>query len=684
MQGGKEANPGSDVGDRETEGRSDWRSTFRRANFTLGCFSFALGAIAINPTKLQGLPLYALVFFLALLSAITSVAVSLIYSGAVWVGKRLTHWLLSPESVIRTRARKVTPEARRGLRLVLTVAGCMASGALVVLVVNGIVQDHRRGCSTPVEVPVAASPQMYETASTLARAFERSTARRHDGCPQADLSVYAVDSSAFRQGLPANWTTRDGDPGSPNYLRDLGPRPQLWLPDSTVDVDRLIRAIDQNHTGPELGRPVIFGGSELVLAVPADQDRPAGPVPGDWPALIAAYSRAKFQVVGPDSTTSADGQALLAATYPTGAHWNDRQFAAARSIESVLATGRAKAKYPLGDAATLLRQYRQTQCSGVRVALIVPEQFATRPAYAGPPVRIDPDCAESGPHPLTTIQPLRTVVMNRPLLPIIWPGDDVTGTDSAAGTAADFSHWLATANGQAVIESTGLTPGGRGSGLDRQLLDRIDAALRQRSEIARPAEILFAIDTSGSMATRLDLGAAVLDATVDRLSDTDQLGLLTFGGDRARVLQAVRPAQAPAGGDPADVAGPGRSTRDAVRRALGALKAAGGTPLHQAFQTGVRLLLDRPADATSRPPTIRALVVMTDGRDTADGGTKPFVVARDARQGGVQVFVVAAGSIDCSLPDLTTITQSSGGRCINARGGPETIADQLAAAIWGI
>jgi Mg-chelatase subunit ChlD len=156
---------------------------------------------------------------------------------------------------------------------------------------------------------------------------------------------------------------------------------------------------------------------------------------------------------------------------------------------------------------------------------------------------------------------------------------------------------------------------------------------------------------------------------------------MAFGGgqDGARFLvkpRSVGPVSSASGGQ----AKPGQTTRDAVRGALRRLRAGGGTPLLRALDLGLNTLLSRPA---AKPEAIRALVMVTDGRDTV-GGPNPGPATARARKAGVRVYVIATGSVDCSQPVLAAVTSDSGGRCMVAEDGPETTADALTAAIWGV
>jgi von Willebrand factor type A domain-containing protein len=283
----------------------------------------------------------------------------------------------------------------------------------------------------------------------------------------------------------------------------------------------------------------------------------------------------------------------------------------------------------------------------------------------------------------------------------------------ATRTAAEFGRWLGTDEGKRAVRATGLhtgssrparlhSPAPIGSELDRALKRAVAQAMEHYQEVTRPVTLLLAVDTSGSMASRSALAAAVLNDTADRLSDSDQLGLLSFGGGPNGVRDLVPTARpgAPsrsrsASGSTTAQVTPSLSTREAVRDSLARLRPAGGTPLLRGIDHGVRTLLALPPDpgrpagvdglpVSGEPTPIRALAVLTDGEDTVGGPTPIEVVAEQAERGGVQVFVVTVGTADCSNPALQTITTGSGGSCLVAKNGAEASAAALTSAIWGV
>ena len=65
------------------------------------------------------------------------------------------------------------------------------------------------------------------------------------------------------------------------------------------------------------------------------------------------------------------------------------------------------------------------------------------------------------------------------------------------------------------------------------------------------------------------------------------------------------------------------------------------------------------------PRAFRAVVVLTDGEDTAsDIGAEEAVEVADARN--VRIVVVTVGEIRCASAGLIALTRSTGNRCVDA------------------
>ncbi len=188
-----------------------------------------------------------------------------------------------------------------------------------------------------------------------------------------------------------------------------------------------------------------------------------------------------------------------------------------------------------------------------------------------------------------------------------------------------------------------------GSGAeDAPILSENGAALADPMVLDRaqplPLRLVLLVDTSGSMRNAMDAVRHAAAEAVQRLADTDALGLIAFADE-------VRPLAEP--------------TRD--RRQLGAaiagLKAEGGTALYDAIKAGVAQVREAGGGR-------RAVVVLTDGKDEGAPGTPGSTtrlepLKRILAEAGVPVYVLALGS-DVDLAVLQEIATESGGRVYSA------------------
>ncbi len=158
----------------------------------------------------------------------------------------------------------------------------------------------------------------------------------------------------------------------------------------------------------------------------------------------------------------------------------------------------------------------------------------------------------------------------------------------------------------------------------------------QRSGPHTPLHLVFAVDTSGSMAG-MPITAAIAagQRLLDAVGSDDKVGLVVFDSS-ARVVA------------------PMTSNVAAVRSALSSLTTSSGTSLYDGVSTAARLA---GGDASAN----RVVVVLSDGADTSSRITLPALEQR-LRASGVEVDAVgltASGSYDAS--DLKRITGISGG-----------------------
>jgi VWFA-related protein len=158
-------------------------------------------------------------------------------------------------------------------------------------------------------------------------------------------------------------------------------------------------------------------------------------------------------------------------------------------------------------------------------------------------------------------------------------------------------------------------------------------------EAVSPVSIVLAIDASGSMKKWADTAKAAASAFVKAIRPQDALGILMFADSSQLAVDLT-------------------TDRDKAEAAISAYVPKGGTALYDAIGDS----LARLQKAEGR----RAVVVVTDGRDEDNAGTKPgsartFAdVAKAAHSGGAIIFGIGVGqNVDRFV--LSTLASESGG-----------------------
>jgi hypothetical protein len=188
----------------------------------------------------------------------------------------------------------------------LLVVGVVLSTALALGVppawdfARGVAIDVR-GCSPATQLRVVASPATVATARELAGAYERFTADENHGCPTADVYVYAAQTSEIREELGKQWSDGSG------ALRDLGPRPDVWLAGTSHETAGLGSAIASSTT-------VAF--SPVVLAVPQGVTNLQPRQSAGWNELFGRLTDQGVPVVRADPDSSPTPGTSAASTTP--------------------------------------------------------------------------------------------------------------------------------------------------------------------------------------------------------------------------------------------------------------------------------------------------------------------------------------------------------------------------------
>lgn len=141
-----------------------------------------------------------------------------------------------------------------------------------------------------------------------------------------------------------------------------------------------------------------------------------------------------------------------------------------------------------------------------------------------------------------------------------------------------------------------------------------------RGETALPREVIFVIDTSGSMhGDSIEQARAALSLALTRLAARDRFNVIEFNSTARALFDGARPANA-------------EQVRQAVRW-VESLEANGGTEMFEA--------LDMALDGATHADRVRQVVFLTDG---SVGNEDTLFGLIEARLGDSRLFTVGIGS----------------------------------------
>ncbi|MFI5910738.1 substrate-binding domain-containing protein [Dactylosporangium sp. NPDC051541] len=529
------------------------------------------------------------------------------------------------------------------------------------------------GCPRPAGVRVLTSQEQLDAVRQLADAYESATAAAGHGCPAAELYVYAARPADARDAIGSGWTN--------DALGQIGPRPDVWLPDSTADVDAARDAAAKFAVPVPIAEQRVIAASPIVLGVPA------AAVPGDladrredltWKQLWDEVARRGWDVLRPDPAVSGAGALATTVLYDR-THLDGP---AARTVEQRIERSLDAGGFPLGDSTELLCRKRAEDPH--RAAVLTTEQALVRYNQGlgcgfdqGPPGTGDS---------LVAFYPTDTVGADHPLVRLGW--DTTAATTTAA--VKDLESWLGRDEGKRALVRAALRPPplfdvaeplterfGAHAGVVFERRppppDTIRTTLRRYSQARRPGRVLLAMDVSGSMQTlaggrqtRFQIATAGVGKALDLMSGRDEFGLRVFPGAGPDIVALGR----------ADVPVDGVPRAKAAVDGLAKVKPGGDTPLLPTIADGVR------DAAAGKDEQIAGLVVLTDGSDTS--GVDPASIDAQVRGKGVRVFVIAIGEASCGAFALRDITAHTGGACYDA--APDAIGDilqDLFGLLWG-
>ena len=276
------------------------------------------------------------------------------------------------------------------------------------------------------------------------------------------------------------------------------------------------------------------------------------------------------------------------------------------------------------------------------------------------------------------------------LMPI-YPTDGFYGADNPAAVltgdwvdqneadaAADFIRYAGTAQGQAIVRSSGYRdlngtlddavadvahlpaePEGVLPLPDQDVVAAVNTAF---PEVRKRAQVLFLMDVSGSMDepispadTKLTAAKAAITQALNHFTAGDNVGLAAFAQDANGVMVP---------GNVSGMADIGAS-KDAFLGALGGLQSMGDTPLYQAVDS-----FAAQQAASWSPDRITAIVLLSDGENDTNAPT----IGADQMLANLQamhhdtpvlIFTLAYGA-DADVATLQSISSATGAHYYDA------------------
>jgi len=515
--------------------------------------------------------------------------------------------------------------ARPGVstRRALAAAGVVLLGVTATLV--GLRWPEPAWCVPEKELRILTTVQVRTAVEGAAAAFTRGEGE----CPSTHVTVHAESSDE-----PARKQLLEGWPST--GLDATAPQPDLWLPESSVQVEWL-RATLAKSKPPSSGRlraelpktATSTAYSPLVLAVPAGGKKPAAAL--RWSELM---TKGFSQIVRPDPSRTSSG--LLA----THALYSAQRTADKRSIEQKLTPGQG------GDAVDQLCRVRQQPGAlDETKAYLVPDK-QVRDYNDGRPLGEGCPAPEKPPPSLRRLVPVPlqddpTSALDLPCVVLVGKAWSDRGQQHIAES---FCRFLVSGPGQQVLQEHGL---GRRTGASHPVPSTSSTEVMQQWETARrPLRVLLVIDVSGSMGApgyRIKVATRAAERAVSGsvLGDKDEIGLWTFATklngtvDHRQELAVQRGTL---------------EHRAAMKKKITDIVATErDTGLHDTIVAGIRHLRAQPGRINGLAP-INQLIVLTDGEnddpDSASVTEVGAVLTEDSRK--VEVSLIAAVGGNCS------------------------------------
>jgi hypothetical protein len=531
------------------------------------------------------------------------------------------------------------------MRALLVLPVVIAAGAVAIGLRSGAA-DCPDGVRT---LRVAATPEMATVVRAAAdRATEGGDAadcRRVD--VQALASAEVLDELSRSDRAPSEGTPAEGA-GSEAAPAD-GPRPDVWIPDSSVWIGR---AADAGVVPASQAAPIAT--SPVVLAVPAASAKRLGwpRRPLDFPRLLGTVATGRPVQVGfPDPDRSAPAVAALLGLQraATQSHVRGELAAMLRSADLTLGPdverrlGRGSLVLPVSEQAVWAYNAVTRPPSGAPLVAAYP---------AGPGTSLDYPFLVLSEQPATTVDAARLLAALQ----------DETGRALLASRGFRSPGGAA---GAALREVVGVHAAARVSDRVPTMAD-LAAARTILGTLNRGSRLLAVLDVSGSMATpvpgtrgrsRMDLTKRAAAGGLSLLPADSRVGLWEFSTNLTRRTDYRR--LVPIG--PMEGGRPGTGRR-AMAAAISRVEAIpdGATGLYDTTLAAVRAVR-----AHYDPRRVNAVVLLSDGANQDQSGLDLEQLLDRLRAGNdparpVPVIAVAYGP-DSDAAALRAISDVTGG-----------------------
>ncbi|GAB2959624.1 substrate-binding and VWA domain-containing protein [Micromonospora polyrhachis] len=551
----------------------------------------------------------------------------------------------------------------------------VVAGLGVITATYLVVRPDPTGC---VPLVVSSSSEKSSLISDIAEDYNSKDRRFGGHC--AAVTVHGLNSGEAMEALAVGWK-KDGT--------EMDGRPQVWLPTSTLWTEQLTL---RNPDALPLGSYPSIANSPLVIAIPKEQGAALQKHSGGfgWGDVLGVSNQdgwatfghpewGKFAFSKDNPALSTSGLAATIATYYAATKKtrdltvNDlnrpevTQFV--RGIE-------ANVSHYTDDVVDLLRRRAEADLSrgddSTRAdisAMVMQESLV----YLYNKGKLSPEGVPPR-MPLAVLHPREgTYQLNHPY--VVLPGLN----EEQRLAADDFRKFLQEEQQQKVVRDSGLRDRNGNASADaiksmeaygapaRAYFAEpdpavVNAILENWKKLSKKANILFAIDTSGSMKDpnnpyRLQKATEAAGKGLALLGAEDRVALWSFSSKQHP--KAPYSERIPLS----------KFDHGVFAGKLAELRAEGDTALYATVRAAHQHLLKK-----YDPNRINAVVVLTDGENTDPVDNDLAALLRDIRldpERPVKVFCIAFDK-DSDLAALDKIAKASGGKAFNAQ-NPEKI-----------